>query len=140
MGKPKIHAFPGSSTPPVVAPVPVCALGQVCHVNGKGLKTFGTKFPVATVVKLASSSIQLTDNSGTRVASGVLIAPEVALFASHSVGSIGKINILMDFECSSTTAPPGMRFQHRNVWPSCTSLATASQAVDLKTLESSPPD
>lgn len=133
-------------TPPVVAPVPVCALGQRCHVNGKGLKTFGTKFPIALVQKIASSCITLVGDdtlsnppvTNKKIASGVLIAPEVALFAAHSINTIGAkgVKVLMGFECDAATAPPGMFFQHRSGWPSCTPLATASQAVGVKTLES----
>ena len=47
----KKNPFAAPKTPPVVAPVPVCSLGMRCHVNGKGLTKFGTKFPVATVRK-----------------------------------------------------------------------------------------
>lgn len=137
--------FSQNSPPPVVAPVPVCKLGERCHVNGKGLTMFGTKFPSALVQRLASSSIQLTGpnfNDRTkpdlRVASGVLIAPEVALFAAHSVNqgfSAGDIHPLMCFECSTTTAPPGMFSQYRGGWPACTPLASTFQAVEVKTLE-----
>src|SRR5262249_31099870 len=129
------------TVPPVVAPVPVCKLGERCHVNGKGLKTFGTKFPISVVKKLASSCISLVADDVTtgiknkRIATGVLIAPEVALFASHSMVGLSTINVLMDFECDASTAPPGMASQHRNVWPACTPLATSAQAVEVKTLE-----
>jgi len=143
MARPSPFARP--TTPPVVAPVPVCRLGQRCHVNGRGLTTFGTKFPLATVQRLASCSIQLVNSNflnpgqpDLRVASGVLIAPEVALFAAHSVSqgfSAQGIRVLMDFECDTATAPPGMRSQYSAAWPTCTSLATASQAVEVKTLE-----
>ena len=53
---------------------------------------------------------------------------------------ISKIKVLVDFECDKATAPPGMRFQHPSGWPSCTALATAAQAVEIKTLESSQSD
>jgi len=138
----KKNPFAPPKAPPVVAPVPVCQLGQRCHVNGKGLTTFGTKFPIATVQTLASCSIQLctpstSGGADTRVASGVLITSQVALFAAHSVSSgISTIKVLMDFECNKATAPPGMRFQYQSGgWPACTSLATVTQAVEVKTLE-----
>ncbi len=141
--KPSIFSPPAA--PPVVSPVPVCKLGERCHINGKGLATFGTKFPLALVQKLASSCIQLTgvnfndpSKPDLRVASGVLIAPEVALFAAHSVSqgfSAGGVKALMCFECSAATAPPGMFSQYRGSWPTCTPLATAAQAVEVKTLE-----
>jgi hypothetical protein len=138
--------FTRPRTPPVVMPVPVCSLGQRCHVNGKGLTRFGTKFPLAMVQRLASCCIQLTSpnfmnpgNPDLRVASGVLIAPEVALFAGHSLTqgmAVGQAKMILDYECDTATAPPGMRYQYYpGAWPACTSLATVAQAVEVKTLE-----
>ncbi len=145
MADAKPSPFTKPKSPPIVAPVSVCRLGEHCHVNGKGLKTFGTKFPLATVQRLASCCIQLTGENfydptkpDLRVASGVLIAPEVALFAAHSVSQsfkAGGLKVLMDFECNAATAPPGMRSQYTSAWPACTELATAAQAVEVKTLE-----
>lgn len=146
MAPPRRSPFSNPTTPPVVAPVPVCTLGQRCHVNGKGIRTFGTKFPLALVQKIASSCITLVGDDtfsnppipNKKIASGVLIAPEVALFAAHSINTIGAsgVKVLMGFECDAATAPPGMFFQYRGNWPSCTPLATATQAVGVKTLES----
>lgn len=142
----KKNPFAAPRTPPVVAPAPVCKLGERCHVNGKGLRTFGTKFPLATVQKLASCSIQLSTNNvnnpsapDMRVASGVLLTSQVAIFASHSINQgIGTLKVLMDFECDTATAPPGMKSQYGgSPWPACTTLASSSQAVEVKTLEQS---
>ncbi len=141
MAPPKLSPLAPPPPPPVVPPAPLCKLGERCHVNGKGLKTFGTKFPIAAVQKAASCSIALVADDVTRnvkdarIASGVLITPEVALFAAHSMQGLAKISILMDFECDAATAPAGMHSQHRNQWPACTSSATVAQGVEVKALE-----
>jgi hypothetical protein len=101
------------------------------------------------VQRLASSCIQLIipDPKGSstkvRIASGVLIAPEVALVAAHTLQSgiaAGKMEVLMDFECDAATAPPGAKSDYKGfAFPSCTPLTTTSQAVDVKSLESDTP-
>jgi hypothetical protein len=130
---------------PAIAQTPVCHIGNRCHVSGKGIKTFGTKFSQKKVVELASSSVQLVGKHAvtskvTRLASGVLIAPEVVLCDLHSLTSFkaGGTEILMFFECDAKTAPPGAFFQYvrtKRSWPSCTELDRKPQAVEVKTLE-----
>jgi len=128
---------------PSVAQRAVCDRGMRCHVHGKGLKRFGTKFSQARVADLASSSVQLisTDETGANVklASGTLIHPNVVLCAAHSIASAGsKIEILMYFECNAKTAPPGAARQYGSnfgKWTTCTREATKPQAEEVKTLE-----
>ncbi|MGD2064366.1 MAG: trypsin-like peptidase domain-containing protein [Nitrospirota bacterium] len=124
---------------PAVPQTPVCRIGRRCHVNGKGLKKFGTKFPQPTVRDLASSSVQLIAG-GKRLASGTLIDPTIVLCAAHTLQTISlrDLEILMCFECSAKTAPPGEFNQYPNKasWTKCSRLATTAQAKVVHELES----
>jgi hypothetical protein len=85
----------------------VCAAASRCHVAGKGITSFGTKFSQAKVLELASSSVLLIDaGASLHVASGVLITPHVLLCASHSLsGATAKLQGQLLFECDAKTAP-----------------------------------
>jgi hypothetical protein len=128
---------------PGVPQTPICRIGRRCHVSGKGLKTFGTRFPQKKVFDLASSSVQLV-SGGTRLASGTLIDPTVVLCAAHTLETISlkNLEILMCFECSAKTAPPGEFVQYRNkaAWIQCSKLDTTPQAKVIQQLESGTAD
>lgn len=114
----------------------VCPIGKRCHVSGKGISKFGSKFPKAMIRELASSSVQLvTRDESKRIASGTLIWPTVVLCAAHSVENlhIDDIEILMFFECDERSAPSGVR-KDNNVQP-CSPLASDAQARVARILE-----
>jgi Trypsin-like peptidase domain len=124
-----------------------CSIGSRCHVAGVGIPRFGSKFPSATVLRLASSSVLLIDTDGPKhVASGVLISRNVVLCAAHSVaGASTKLEILLFFECDEKTAPgfsPSGTAPHAAITPPasppppCTPLATVAQAKAGKVIES----
>jgi len=142
MGKPQ----------PAVPQAPVCLNGRRCHISGKGLTRFGTKFPSAMVRQIASSSVLLIDHPPgqprTPVASGTLISRNVVLCAAHSIPSLSSnVEILMFYECNKKTAPPGFSDQYdmknpasASAWRGCTKLRTAPQAKMVKVLEQGSPD
>jgi hypothetical protein len=142
MGKPQ----------PAVPQTQVCLIGRRCHISGKGLTRFGTKFSSAKVRQIASSSVLLLDQPAgqppTPVASGTLISDNVVLCAAHSVPSLGQsAKILMFYECDKNTAPPGSSDQYNmsdpasvSAWRGCTKLRSAPQAELVKVLEQGSPD
>jgi|GEM_PF-6479724 len=131
---------------PAVAAQPSCPISRRCHVGGKGINDFASKFTRAKVLELATSSVALMvqedGKSGlTFIASGTLIRDSVVLCAAHSVAnqSDKDIQILLFFECNSKTSPPGHRSQYDKKslpdWQNCTKLRTKPQAKVVKALE-----
>jgi len=120
----------------------VCVNAVKCHVAGKGITTWGTKFAQAKVLELASSSVVLVEGTTSRsVASGVLIAPNVLLCAAHSIGDELGPNMRgqLLFECDASTAP-GVPPRKRSALdpdppapPPCTKL-TAAPHMKLTTV------
>lgn len=141
MGKPQ----------PAVSSTPVCAPGRRCHVAGKGLTRFGTKFTRDKVLEIASSSVLLIDHprgqSPQPFGSGTLISQDVVLCAAHSLSLVGSnVEILLFYECGPQGSPPGSRDQYGldsasvSAWRSCTKLRTKPQGRMLKVLEEGHPD
>jgi len=142
MGKPQ----------PAVSQSAVCAIGQRCHVAGKGLTRFGAKFTRDKVLEIASSSVLLIDHppggSRTPAGSGTLISDNVVLCAAHSLASMGShVEVLLFYECDPGTAPPGSIFQYNMrdpasvaAWRSCRKLRSKPQGRMLKVLEQGHPD
>ena len=133
----------GNGNTPAVPQTPNCPKGTRCHVTGKGLVEFGKKFPQTLVKELASSSVVLVvkeeGKADRLVASGTLIHPHVVLCASHTLNNLSarNIEILMFYECSKRTAPPGARYQYRdkNKWLNCTKINSTPQAKAIRVIE-----
>jgi len=131
---------------PAVAVQPSCPISRRCHVGGKGINDFASKFSRAKILELATSSVALMvqedGKSGlTFVASGTLIGENVVLCAAHSVAnqSDKDIQILLFLECNAKTSPPGHRSQYDKTslpdWQNCNKLRTKPQAKVIKALE-----
>lgn len=129
-----------------VQPQAECKLHQRCHINGKGLTRFGSKFPQKTVASAASSSVVLVidDDGVKRPASGTLIWPNVVLCAAHSLAKyskaeiVSKVQIMVGYEYKSGTAPAGDYSQYSKQtsdWEQGTLLATQPQAKVVSVLE-----
>ncbi|OKP95482.1 hypothetical protein [Paenibacillus sp. P46E] len=121
----------------------VCGIGQRCHVNGKGITRFGTQFPQQMVRKLATSSVLLVEvdpgNPIKQVASGTLIAENVVLCASHTLGSmlLKKTEVHLFYECTDGSAGAApYKPEKGEQWRTCNLAADAPQAKVVKEIES----
>lgn len=121
-----------------------CGIGLRCHVNGRGITKFGTRFLQKNVHYLASSSVLLVEaepgSPPKQVASGTLIAENVVLCAAHSLStmSVNKIEIHLYYECLEGAAgpPPPYEGPARVKWRTCSLAAGAPQAKVIKEIES----
>jgi hypothetical protein len=131
-------------------------MGERCHVSGRGLTNFGTRFSQRVVSNLATSSVQLVmaepQSPKGRLASGTLIALDysppagtglgaagIVLCAAHSIAKYAppQMTILMSYELDAKTAPPGYyeKDKNRSGWVSGNALATTPQGKVLKIIK-----
>ena len=135
----------GNPRTPAVQQKVQCPLGYPCHISGRGIRKFGNKFAQTLVEELASSSVALVQKGSPpkRFASGTLVDTDIVLCAEHSLTTLSTdevmaLEILLCFECSDQTAPPGARYQYRTMtakWRTCTLLDTQPQATVVQILE-----
>src|SRR6185503_18110270 len=126
-------------------PTSDCEIGYKCHVNGKDLKTWGSDFSAKVVQTAATSSVQLVFDQ-KRFASGTLVWPNVVLCAEHSIFNLApdSIGVLLNYEFTAATAPPGMEKDYRDStgatlpsWTKGIVMQSAPQAKGVKYLEKS---
>lgn len=116
-----------------------CASGTRCHVNGKGLKTWGTAFPWKMVQQTSSSSVTLV-TGGRRLASGTLVWSNVVLCAAHTLENQDEksFSVWLHHECDAKTAQGGHRGKRadpKRGWADCALFADKPQAKVVQILE-----
>lgn len=106
-----------------------CPLGQRCHVEGKGIVRFGTRFKAGLVRRVANDAVVLVNADGQRIASGTLIdagqgssqmtselVPSgVVLCARHSLQMMSaNISVFVPYRLNTPNAP-GSSWERVNV-------------------------
>jgi hypothetical protein len=120
-------------------PTSECPRARRCHVQGKGLKTWGKTLPHKMISDAATTSVQLIVG-GKRVASGTLIWNNVVLCCFHTIANqtATDFEILLGYEFSAATAPGGHADEYTKNpadYLAGTPLATTAQAKVAELLE-----